>query len=475
MILNETRLDENDKHLYNIPGFQSFHATRKKPGGGVSIFINNSLSSANLLENFEFENNNFLAVKLVNVNLSIIGIYKPPDTNCSNFLVELDKVLERNPHSVVFGDFNLNLFDSKSPSILNYNNTLESNGFKFLNCISPLFFTRLNPSTNSSTCIDHIFTDEFLSFNFILAIDDILNVDHKALMLSISRPNFNKQKQNKYFTYTKINHSRIINSNMLLNTSESSFSDLIRDFRKVLKSNTQTFRVREKFRKSFMDLKTFNFMQIRDNYFKMSRKYPNSHMARERFKLYRNKVTTLLRENKRKFNDDYFVQNNHDGRKVWRHLNNIVMNRDSIPNDSCNELLINGKLSRNKSEIAQQFNHYFINAAPSIKNSLSPDPTSPNNYKNFIPNQINVPFECPPSSENEILSIISNMKSSNALDYYDISNNLLKTHKKQLAAPISSLINKCIREGNFPSELKLRLSNPFSKVGINFTLRTTDR
>lgn len=307
IILNETRLNDSEKHLFNIPGFQSFHATRIKSGGGVSIFVHNSLSQANLMENFEFENNNFLSVKLLSINVSIAGVYKPPDTNCTNFLKQLDEFLERNPNSFVFGDFNLNLFDRRNQLIQNYRNTIESNGFKLLNCIAPTFYTRLNPTTKTTTCIDHVFTDEFITYDFILALDDVLNVDHKAMLLSISRENRSKEiSQKKSYTFSKINHDNIIRSRHFENSPTSTFSALIDDCQKTLKENTKTFRLRERFRKPYMNSNILSYMQIRDNYQRLTKKYSLNVMAHSRYRFYRNKVTSLLRSVKKKRTTNIF-------------------------------------------------------------------------------------------------------------------------------------------------------------------------
>lgn len=79
-------------------------------------------------------------------------------------------------------------------------------------------------------------------------------------------------------------------------------------------------------------------MKIRDNYHKLSIKYKQSDLAKTRFKFYRNKVTSLIRTKRRKDTEKYFTENMDDQRKIWRHINNIFLNRNSPPNNDITQL-----------------------------------------------------------------------------------------------------------------------------------------
>lgn len=209
IVLNETRLKPNDAHLFSIPGYFSFHSVRDKIGGGVSIFVLKEFSSTNCLENFEFENSNFLIINLCDLNLKIGGFYKPPDTNTIRFIERLNSIIEKYSDIFCFGDFNINLFDDNS-SVRKYTETIELNGSLLLYSLDKNMFTRQNLTTGTRTCIDHIFTDLSQRFNFLFATDDILNVDHKALLLSIHNPHNTKKTLHvgKYFDFKKTDHEK---------------------------------------------------------------------------------------------------------------------------------------------------------------------------------------------------------------------------------------------------------------------------
>lgn len=223
------------------------------------MFVRDSLSQTNILENIEFENSNFLVVKLISTSLTLIGVYKPPDANIPRFLTKLDYILEKYANSIVFGDFNINLFDRQNNHVLNYKNTVNSNGFKIFNSCSNSMFTRRDPTRNSKTCIDYISTDCFLGKNFYLAIDNILNVDHQAIFLSgIDEQPDNQSTVKKFITVKVTNHDRIVSSEALSTVAHNSFEELVSEIQKVFAKNTLTIKIREKFRKPLMDITILN-------------------------------------------------------------------------------------------------------------------------------------------------------------------------------------------------------------------------
>ena len=115
VILNETNLEKHETHLFNIPHYNSFHSVREKIRGGVSIFLDKTIKGETR-ENYEFENINFLVLKLPILNIHIIGIYRPPDSNPLNFNVHLQDILSKFSRTFVFGDFNHDLFKPHLPN-----------------------------------------------------------------------------------------------------------------------------------------------------------------------------------------------------------------------------------------------------------------------------------------------------------------------------------------------------------------------
>lgn len=465
IILNETRLKSNDFHLFNIPGYTSHHSVREKNGGGVAIYVLKEFSKTNTLENYEFENCNFLTVDLISHNIKILGFYKPPDSNPISFTNRLNLILDKYSDLIACGDANLNLFSSDSNSNLrNYIDCIQLNGYKILNSLDYNMYTRLNTITGTCTCIDHCISDTTSKYDFCIALDDILDVDHKALLVSIHHPHPVKSENSfgKCLTFRKPNQIQI--SEALAAVDAQTFTELITNVTNIIDANTKTIKVREKFHKKFMNTDIYNYMIIRRNFLNLSRKYPSSPYARQQYLLYRNLVVSKIRIAKRERNDTIFHKTADNPRKTWYHINNLLHNRDAKNKDSCERLLVNGVVKTNKHHIADHFNLFFTSVAEAIKNNLSACAQAGSHHgtDNY---QVNTPLNFAPCTVREVSDILRNLKSSDANDLYGISNNFLKLHNGSLAEPLTRVINTCIEDGFFPNELKKAVVKPIFKGG----------
>lgn len=64
IVVSETWFTNLNVDVMNIPGYNSYHSLRKdKSGGGVSIYVLNSIKT-NLLYEEHFDNNNVIVIKL---------------------------------------------------------------------------------------------------------------------------------------------------------------------------------------------------------------------------------------------------------------------------------------------------------------------------------------------------------------------------------------------------------------------------
>jgi hypothetical protein len=381
------------------------------------------------------------------------GIYKPPDSNLNRFLTEFDKILERYSNLFIFGDLNVNLFNDNN-SVKNYVTTINSNGYRILNSTGLSMFTRHDTVNNTKTCIDHITTDKFLNYNFLFATDHILDVDHKALLLSVEEKTpHSLTRKNKIISLTKINHKQITDLNLIQNISNSNFNDMMNDFKNILDSNTMLITYKEKFRKQFMNTEIYNYIIIRGNYKSLTRKYTNCEMAKLRYRYYRNLVTK-------------FQKCMNDSRKTWRQINKIIYNNDQLAKKIDITLNINNNMVFDPPLVAELLNRSFITIPIEIKNNIHVNSLHAFSMRNIVNHDILFPLVAFDSTESEILSIIKNMKNSDNRDIYGLSNNLFKKYKDIIAGKISKLINESMTIGVFPKELKVAVDKPILKNGI---------
>jgi hypothetical protein len=126
----------------------------------------------------------------------------------------------------------------------------------------------------------------------------------------------NNKDNKKLLSFYKINHSNIINSQAITNIALTSFDDFCNLSADIIKSNTKNITIKEKFNKPFMDKTIYNYISIRENYRKLKSRYNSNITITERFKFYRNKVTSLIRSKKKKLNEKIFEENLSNPRKT---------------------------------------------------------------------------------------------------------------------------------------------------------------
>lgn len=68
-------------------------------------------------------------------------------------------------------------------------------------------------------------------------------------------------------------------------------------------------------------------------------------------------------------------------------------------------------------------------------------------------------------STSEVLKIIMSLKNTTSKDVYGITSVVLKSIAEEIVEPLTVCLNKCIREGIFPTPLKLSRVVPIFKKG----------
>ena len=172
--LAETNLDECNKDLFKIQGFESEYLSKindKSKGSGLALYLNEkflytrneefSLCSSNLESLFVTVNNT--------ENPVTIGvIYRPPSGDINKSLNELNSLMMKLPVSNVYisGDFNVDLHKN---NVDNFEDTIFANGFTPLISIATHFKPDCNPS-----CIDNILTNS----TDTIKLSGVINCDH---------------------------------------------------------------------------------------------------------------------------------------------------------------------------------------------------------------------------------------------------------------------------------------------------------
>lgn len=159
--ISETWQTDNNTVDTFLPNFVSFHTNRTSRGGGVSIFVKNSLP-ATRIDNLSFTVDDLLECVTVEIaskterNTVISCTYRKPGTDILKFTEHFERYIERlkNKKLYLCGDFNINLLkhETHQPT-KQFIDSLCSLG------LLPLINIPTRITDDSKTLIDNIFTN----------------------------------------------------------------------------------------------------------------------------------------------------------------------------------------------------------------------------------------------------------------------------------------------------------------------------
>ena len=125
--------------------------------------------------------------------------------------------------------------------------------------------------------------------------------------------------------------------------------------------------------------------------------------------------------------------------------------------------MINNKLYTKPNDVAEQFNHHFINVGPKLANMIDSTNHDSDPLK-YISNSPTDSFFLSQIDENYIAYLFSNLNIRKAS--LDIPNKLIKYASLELSKPFSYIYNQSIMQGVVPNILKVSRVTPVYKNGL---------
>ena len=99
---------------------------------------------------------------------------------------------------------------------------------------------------------------------------------------------------------------------------------------------------------------------------------------------YKNKLTGLIRSAEKLYCENRFTDLKDNIKGTWNLIEILINNTGTITTSSClDELLINHKISEDKSLIANKFNEYFTNIGSGLASKI---PSVPGDFRKYINN-----------------------------------------------------------------------------------------
>lgn len=396
--------------------------------------------------------------KIVDFNVVISVIYRPPKGNFKHFLslfYDLLTYLQKaSTFFIVGGDFNINfLVPSFNLSIMS--DIVASFNSEFV-IEAP---TRV--SVNSSSCIDNVLTNN--NKFFCAKVVDLHLSDHLSLFVTINLPSkeinkptqfefkriFSKTNKDRFITCIKNENWQKVYNKTNCEEAFNSFADLLYYFFEMCFPIKKVPSLHKK-RKNALPPEITHIKQklvaVSDLLKKDKKLKPLHKILSEE---YRKKLKLFYQ----KENDEKIIVSDNKSKTMWQIINNLQ--KKSRLHKSI-EIYENGKKLEDRVS-ANKFNKHFV--------KLSTQHTTDFGFSN-----LNVPYSSnsfflSPVCACDVVSLITRLKNSNSSGQDGISNNILKMCKLYLSDVIAFLINLCYEEGIFPSKLKLAMVIPIFKKG----------
>lgn len=432
--LTEVRIYDYETGFFNLPNYNVHFSTRSDGDGGCALFIHNSLN-CELISADSTHNIDSVMVKIIDLNLFIIVIYKQPTVSFNLFSEIINRLVCTGNRMILVGDANIDLLTSANHT-RTYINYLLENGLHILNKITNKFATRVahrnrhNVLSTSKTIIDHVISN-IIDSNFKFYLNDNPLSDHREIMLSFSKNdsiNFITKETMKTFSRLNFaNYNDMIQSSLPdLNTMDN-FGDLYDKLEMCKTNNTQTFTVKEMGNpfKPWINDRFLNLISQKKRYYVLLKKSPSNEYLQMRYKSLCELINTqklILRSN---HYSTIINANANKPKMLWKEINHALFNK--TPNNiSINAIKLNNHVIKEKLAISKEFNYYFRDIGRELHDQIVHN--YPNSSTLITVNSCVNSLYLIPTTDEEICMYIDALKPGNNI-FDCISANSLKKHK----------------------------------------------
>ena len=178
----------------------------------------------------------------------------------------------------------------------------------------------------------------------------------------------------------------------------------------------------------------------------------------EKYKKYRNLLSTLLKESKQIYYTKYFESNWNNIRNTWKGIKTTTSIKN-ITTTAPHSIEFNNRTITDPTTMSNVFNNYFTSIAEKTKSNIK---FSPKHYTDYLSSTNTNTFFLTPTDKNEIAFIISSLDShkSSGPNY---RRKFLKLLKNDISQQLSDIFNMPFLTGQFPSVLKIAKVIPIHK------------
>ena len=447
----------------DIPGYKFEHVPTPLAFGGVGMYINEDLDFS-IIE--KTSNSSFQAL-WIEINLQpskniVCGvIYRQHDSPCS-FLEYFEEMLEKysNGKSVyILGDFNIDLLKSESCNF-SHDFLLSLQSCHFL----PTIDKPTRVYLNSATLIDNIFTNNpeqhVISGNIVTDISD--HFSQFCITSSVKNKTHNlKAKIRNFSNFSKDIFLEEL-SNIDLFSNKPNIDQMFSFFHKKLNNLINKHVPLQKPSKRQMKIlaKPWITRGIRNSIRKKNKFFMQG--DRVNYKIYRNKISNLIRLSKKMYFYSYFENNISNIKKTWQGINQIISNKkanrktiSAIRDPSTNEI------THDKFKIPNIINKHLAFTGQKLALEV---PDSEKHFSDYLSHiDQSKSFFFTPVTKEEIEREILTIPNNKSHGLYSCPTKILKCAHKLLSEPLAYIFNASVQCGVYPSKLKIAKVTPVFK------------
>ena len=462
-----------------LPGYHPIEAVEgTSQNGGVIAYIKDDIAfqrrpdlekELKSGENFECESL-FIEIKTESaLNDYIVGvIYRHPSNKIKLFNEKLENLLKKlnreKKQIVVMGDFNIDLLKADKHRETNEHIELMFQNYLFPYITHP---TRFNNDLNS-TLIDNIYhnnvSGEFISGNLISHVSDHLpnflilpTVKSKPKNKKILRRNF------KNFDISEFRQDLVrtnLDEKLKTMNNPSNMYDLFHNTLSILfdmhcpikpLSCKENKRLRKPWMTDSILNKSSKKEELRTQYIQTG-----DREIYKDYQLLRNNINKDIRKSKFHYQKRRFESFKNNSKKLWKEINHLLSRNSS---SSIPQIMTRGKKQISSvQEISQNFNEHFSQVAPNLLKKMKHGKDPLIGLKNQDHSMF---FE--PVKAYEIQELIEKLDPKKAIDLYKFPIDIIKRIGDLICTPLSLIINKSVKKGNFPEKLKIAKVTPVFK------------
>ena len=451
--------------LLDIPGYNAFHSYRdERVGGGVSIFIKNSIKAEFIDELSQVSEHYESCSVLVTPNeynnnkLRIVGVYRPPTASKTQFVDCISRVAGSvgGSSTVFLGDFNIDLMNEFDSSDL---------------CCEMLacgFASQINIPTreteSSSKCIDHIWYNRFdisMCGSFATDVSDhytIFSILDISVNSNAIRKRFRDHSENSITDLTDklpyLSEGYLSMNSANVDEKTKWFIDsFYRIYDRCCPIKTKTLSSK-KVSKPWISDELKRKINEKHSLFKS---YKMGNIAFDIYNDFKNRLTRQTNNAKKFYFIDKLTTNRKNIKATWSTVNSMLnrSRKNPIPTT-----IIDG--DRERSEplcVANSFLDHFATTPTNIANSI---PTSNTDPLSYMPPSSPNSFFVSPVTEDEVLGVIMGLKNKFA-PLTTIPVFIYKIAAPIIAPLLCDIFSSSVREGTFPNALKLARVVPIFK------------